>query len=254
MELVFNIIAIIFIAQFIFGIFGKIINLVFGDHEVLAIKFFEIKRYSIEREPLIEIHGRETGLISLIWSILGMDTKYQMKVFDDFTEIEKTNLSGDLIKYIPNGSIIEISHSFYRPVFKLFMTYFFASLLFVHFGLLIKSISFNEFVEGLIPLLGIEVPIFITFIISVLGFLYFLISYIFGKVIRLNISSGDGKDGKYGFSFKRGIIEGKKFDEIKLEMAISCYKEIILKARKEEIRTEYYDKNKIEKKDSAPPK
>ena len=228
---------------FIIGVFGKLTGNIFSSKALLILQSFTVRRHSIEKGVLIEISGRKTGFISTFFAFIGFEGKYHLKVFNEVTEFEETNLSGNKRTIIPNGSIVEISQGYYRPVFKLFMCFLFLLFLLILFGVFIKSDSMNEFLSGTFNLLSIPIPVLSSLIISIVGFLFFLLTYLFGKSIQIGIGNGEGN---YGFAFKRGVLEGVKIDVFKLEEAVLCFKEIVLKARKEETLLPYMESKKTD--------
>lgn len=226
---------------FVIGFFGKITGNIFSSKALLILQSLTVKRHNIEEGVMIEISGRRTGIISTLVSIIGFEGRYHLKVFNDITEFEETNLSGNKRTIIPNGSIVKISQGYYRPVFKLFMCLLFSVFLLILFGVFIKSNDPGEFINGAFNLLGVTMPVLGSLIISTVGFCFFLLTYIFGKSIQISIGNGEGN---YGFAFKRGVLEGVRIDIFKLEQAVICYKEIVMKARKEEAVLPYIKSKK----------
>ena len=220
----------VFLIPFLIGILKGVTSTIFSSKELLVLQSFSVKRHWIGEGLIIDISGRKTGLISTLLAVFGIESKCHLKAFNDVTEFEESNLSGNKRTVIPNDAIVEIAQGYYRPVFKLFMGFVFFCFLLLLLGAFFRLNDFGEFIQGDFNFFGTPVPVLASLVISTIGFVYCLVSYIFGKSIQISIGNGDDK---YGFAFKRGVIEGVKIDLFKLEELALCYKELVLCARQE---------------------
>lgn len=201
----------------------------------LVLKQFTINKTATGQAALVNIVGRQGGLISWVLTLIGLDTTSSLKVTPADISLRDTSLFGQQHSVIAISSISSVHCGYRKPI-----SYFFISAVFLLLGLggSFSGGGFKAFFGGLI-----FAAIFFAF--------YFL-----KKTIVIYMVPRAGAP-IMGLSFKRSVVENVPVDIQQVELAIGIINSLVIRAQNlanvtsEEVMEEAA-KKVVESKSSAP--
>ncbi len=163
-----------------------------------------LRSYHIDRDAdvMVDIVGRERGLIALLQTLFGLGTEYRMRVTRQVVYIRESNLSGQQWEILPIAHINMAACGFAKPLWLLVL----ALLLFFTAGMLFLIANGSR--AGVAD----QLPLIIA---PALVGLFCFLGYLFGRTMAFRVSAGEGYRG---FQF-RGT-SAADFDKVLLTVQI----------------------------------
>lgn len=171
----------------------------------LVLKKFSVNADAKE-EPLVEIAGRVSGVISFFLTVIGIDPTTHLKCFHDRIEFREASLFGEQNMTIPLPATSGISGGYTKPFRLLVM----AGVVFV------GSIILGANAGATSLLIGIAVS----------GAL--LLAYVLKKEMGLHVQNGGDK--LWGLNFKGSVIENVVVDIDRVKQAVELINVAVLRA------------------------
>lgn len=173
----------------------------------LVLKRFQIDRNAIDA-PLVDIQGRDEGVISFFLTLLRLDDATSLKCFRDRIEYKSSSLFGESTVTIPLLQVTGIVGGFTKPIGYLIVAFIFfvATILF--------SFIISNAAAFIIPIGFI--------IIAILVYQYFV-----SKTLSIGVQNGGDK--VYGLQFKKSVIEGVGVNINLVREAIDVINNAVLK-------------------------
>jgi hypothetical protein len=205
----------------------------------LVLKKFSINKAATGQKALIDIVGRQGGLISWFLTLIGLDTISSLKVTSTNVSLKDSSLFGQQSSVIAISSISSVHCGYRKP-----LSYFFISVICLLMGLG-SAISQDSFKDSFLSLIG---GLFFAAIFFVLYFLK--------KTLVIYLWPRAGAP-VMGLPFKRSVIENVDVDIEQAELAIEIINSLVIKAQNitkvtSEDVIKDADKNVTESKSSAP--
>jgi hypothetical protein len=175
----------------------------------LVLKKFHLSASETD-EPIVEIQGRQSGLIGFFLSILKLDDTTSLTCYKDRIEYKSSSLWGEQSLTIPAAAVTGICGGFKKPLGWLI------AAAFLFFMGIISSVSIKE---------GGGIILVLALVIS----LVFIIIYFIKK--EMNIGVQNGGDKTYGMTFNRSIIENIDVDSDKVTKAIQTINSVVLRSK-----------------------
>ena len=175
----------------------------------LVLKKFHLSP-SGSGERLVEIQGRQAGLIGFFLSILKLDDTTSLICFTDRIEYKSSSLWGEQSLTIPAAAVTGICGGFKKPL-----------------GWLIVA-AFVFFMGITISLSGKDGGIFILFLALVIS-IGLIVIYLVKK--EMNIGVQNGGDKTHGMMFNRSIVENIDVDSDKVVAAIQIINSVVLRSK-----------------------
>lgn len=173
----------------------------------LVLKKFHIGPSLDQNGPVVEIQGRQPGIIGFILSILNLDDTTSLICYSDRIEYKSSSFWGEQALTIPAAAVTGIIGGFKKP-----LGYLIAAIFVFIIGLVIGN-GMNE-ASSVVILLAL-------FISAILVLLYYLKK-------EMNMGVQNGGDKIYSISFNRSVIENIDVDIDKVKLAISMINQVVL--------------------------
>jgi hypothetical protein len=179
---------------------------------VLVLKKFTINKTAKGQAVLIDIVGRQGGLISWLLTLIGINTTSSLKVTTTDISLRDKSLFGSQHSVIAISSISSVHCGYRKPI-----SYFFISAAFLLNGI-VSSFLVEKKVEFLWVLLG-----------HILFSGIFLVIYFLKKAIVIYIVPRAGEF--MGLSFKRSVIENVAVDIQQAELAVGIINSLVIRSQ-----------------------
>lgn len=173
----------------------------------LVIKSWSVKTSPTANEPYVRILGRESGLLSFLLSLVGVDATTTLVITHTHMEFETGSLSGFIRRITP---FAHMSSAFYGR-FKPWKT---------AGGLLL----FTLFVSGSLVGKG-GVLSTLGLLLLLVGGVGALIYYFLNRELTLGFHEDSG--AALGITFKRSVIEGQEINEEALRRIIAIVEHLL---------------------------
>jgi hypothetical protein len=175
----------------------------------LVLKKFSINKAATGQTALVDIVGRQGGLISWFLTLIGLDTTSSLKVTSTDVSLKDSSLFGQQHSVVAISSISSV-HCGYRKPFS----YFFLSAVCLLLGLggAISGGGFAAFFGGII-----------------LAAIFF-VGYFLKKTLVIAVVPRGG-DRTIGLPFKRSVVENVAVDIQQVELAVGIINSLVTKAQ-----------------------
>ena len=170
----------------------------------LVLKSWTANKVADSQGRYVEIKGRESGLLSYVLSILGIDPTTNMVVDSKNFLFEEGSWAGFKRRVIPLHHISSMFYGYHKPwkeaVAILGATFFLSSAL-----------------GAASPKLGLFV-----FLLGLAGAIAY---YVLNKELQIGVVEQSGFSA--AISFKRSVMEGKSIDEHEAELVINILRDLV---------------------------
>jgi hypothetical protein len=163
----------------------------------LVIKSWKINSQPAKGEPYAQVIARQSGLISFLLSLIGVDATTTLIVSSQGFEFERGSLSGFVRRVTPFGHVSSVLYGRFKPWKK---TVFFVTL----------SLGISVALMGMSKMFGVLV----LFGGVGLSLLYYFLNR------ELTIAFSDDGGIAVGIAFKRSVVEGQEIDEDALKRLV----------------------------------
>ena len=167
----------------------------------LVVKSWHVNSQPAAGTPYVRIIGRESGIGSFLFSLLGIDATTTFTVNQHRLEFESGSLSGFIRRLTPYAHVSSTFYGRFRPWKS-------ALLMFFIFALLGVALAYAEIGRGT----GISG--WLIFGGAIVAIIYYFLNR--ELMIGFYETSGD----KMSITFKRSVIEGQEVNEAALENII----------------------------------
>jgi len=162
---------------------------------LLARKALVLQEFNVEEGNyhIVHIKARKGGLISWIFSIIGLDSTNEFNIYEDKIEYVEGSLSGKIKTIIPLSAISIAQAGFCKP---------FISIVLSIISLIISITCFCYKYD-----IGTTFPGWLFLVIAII----FIVNYILNKSLLVSVVSNSSFVAS--ICFKRSIIEGVEINE-----------------------------------------
>jgi len=166
-----------------------------------------LKKFEVDEnaEVMVEIHGRNGGILAWLLNIMGLDDTVKLLCTRDYIEYQNNSIFGSTAMMIPLTAVSGLATGIRKPKEWLIL----AGLVFA--GGLSSAVGAESFIPAL---LGVVLGLALAFY------------YTLQKEMSLNVQNGG--DALYGLNFKKSIIEGVSVDSDKLIETVRIMNQAIL--------------------------
>jgi len=173
----------------------------------LVLKRFQIDRNAIDA-PLVDIQGRDEGVISFFLTLLRLDDATSLKCFRDRIEYKSSSLFGESTITIPLQQVTGIVGGFTKPI-----GYLIAAFIFFVITIILSFVWSNAVV------------------VFILGGFLIVVALVYQYFVNKTLSIGvqNGSDKVYGLQFKKSVIEGVGVNINLVREAIDVINNAVLK-------------------------
>lgn len=180
----------------------------------LVLKKFWINKATIGEGLLIEIIGRQGGLISWFLTLIGLDTTSSLKVTSTDVSLKDSSLFGQQMSVIAISSISSVHCGYRKPI-----GYFLISVICLLLGLGSAIAGDGEGGER-----------FFLFLLGIIFAAIFFALYFLKKTLVIYVFPRAGAP-VMGLPFKRSVIENVAVDIQQVEFAIEIINSLIKRAQ-----------------------
>lgn len=166
----------------------------------LVIKSWKVQSRPGVGQPYAQVIARESGLISFVLSLLGIDATTTLIVSGQGFEFERGSLSGFLRRVSPYGHVSSVLYGRHKPWKKTV-------------GLIMLSLFLGSSLMGH----GTGMTMLGTLVLFG-GVGLSLLYYFLNRELTLAFAEDSGQ--QMGITFKRSVVEGQEIDEAALKQLV----------------------------------
>jgi hypothetical protein len=167
----------------------------------LVVKSWKVTSHPAPGEPNVAIVARDSGLMSFVLSLVGIDATATLQISSRHVFYEKGSLSGFERRFVP---LEHVAHTFYGRIKPWKKTGFFIAL----------SVGLGGSLGGALGML-----------LALVGVALSLLYYFLNRTLTIGVTDVSGKET--GLSFGRSLLEGQEIDEKAAENVMRIVEHLI---------------------------